>query len=81
MRILDRVQREKKRVTSFVSWCGGLPEPSAADVPFGYKFSWSPKAVLTAAGNDAQYKLAGQVRYPNLRHVWTAIQLYKADVC
>jgi alpha-aminoadipic semialdehyde synthase len=26
-------------------------------VPLGYKFSWSPKAVLTAALNPAQYKL------------------------
>ncbi|KAI9639515.1 Saccharopine dehydrogenase-domain-containing protein [Dioszegia hungarica] len=61
MRILSRVKRENKRVTSFVSWCGGLPEPAASNVPFGYKFSWSPKAVLTAAGNDARYKLGGKV--------------------
>lgn len=61
MRILSRVTRENKRVTSFVSWCGGLPEPAASNVPFGYKFSWSPKAVLTAAGNDARYKLGGKV--------------------
>jgi hypothetical protein len=26
-------------------------------VPLGYKFSWSPKAVLTAALNPASYKL------------------------
>jgi alpha-aminoadipic semialdehyde synthase len=32
MRILDRVRREGKSVTSFVSWCGGLPEPSASNV-------------------------------------------------
>jgi alpha-aminoadipic semialdehyde synthase len=32
MRILDRVKREGKRVTSFVSWCGGLPEPAASNV-------------------------------------------------
>lgn len=32
MRILDRVQREGKTVTSFVSWCGGLPEPAASNV-------------------------------------------------
>jgi hypothetical protein len=32
MRILDRVRREGKKVTSFVSWCGGLPEPSASNV-------------------------------------------------
>ncbi|WRT66305.1 uncharacterized protein IL334_003260 [Kwoniella shivajii] len=61
MRILDRVQREGKKVTSFVSWCGGLPEPSASDVPLRYKFSWSPKAVLTAAQNDAHYKLNNEI--------------------
>lgn len=61
MRILERVQREGKRVTSFVSWCGGLPEPSASNVPLAYKFSWSPRAVLTASQNDALYKLDGTV--------------------
>ena len=75
MRILDQVEREKKKVTSFVSWCGGLPEPAASNVsdetlvfnradikvPLGYKFSWSPRAVLTAAQNDAKFKLNGQV--------------------
>lgn len=59
MRIMERVQREGKRVTSFVSWCGGLPEPSASNVPLAYKFSWSPRAVLTASQNDAHYKLDG----------------------
>lgn len=60
MRILDRVKREGKKVRSFVSWCGGLPEPGASNVPLGYKFSWSPKAVLTAALNDARFKLDGK---------------------
>jgi alpha-aminoadipic semialdehyde synthase len=32
MRILDRVRREGKKVISFISWCGGLPEPSASNV-------------------------------------------------
>jgi hypothetical protein len=32
MRILDRVKRDGRRVSSFVSWCGGLPEPSASNV-------------------------------------------------
>ncbi|WVQ99333.1 hypothetical protein IAU59_006466 [Kwoniella sp. CBS 9459] len=56
MRILDKVKREGKKVKSFVSWCGGLPELSASNVPLRYKFSWSPKAVLTAAQNDAHFK-------------------------
>ncbi|WVQ72546.1 hypothetical protein IAR50_002103 [Cryptococcus sp. DSM 104548] len=60
MRIMERVKREGKKVKSFVSWCGGLPERSASRVPLGYKFSWSPKAVLTAAQNDAMFKLDGK---------------------
>lgn len=62
MRILERVKREGKQVKSFVSWCGGLPELSASKVPLRYKFSWSPKAVLAAAQNDASFKLGGKVR-------------------
>ncbi|ODO08112.1 hypothetical protein I350_03696 [Cryptococcus amylolentus CBS 6273] len=60
MRIMERVKREGKKVKSFVSWCGGLPERSASKGPLGYKFSWSPKAVLTAAQNDAMFKLDGK---------------------
>ena len=63
MRILERAQKEGRKVTSFVSWCGGLPEPGASNVPLGYKFSWSPRAVLTAAQNDARYKLNDKVCY------------------
>ena len=33
------------------------PSATNGQVPLGYKFSWSPKAVLTAALNPAQYKL------------------------
>lgn len=61
MRIMERAEREGKQVTSFVSWCGGLPEASASNVPLAYKFSWSPKAVLTASGNPAHFKLNNEV--------------------
>lgn len=43
------------KIKSFISWCGGLPAPEASNVPLGYKFSWSPRGVLTASGNDAIY--------------------------
>ena len=48
---------------SFTSFCGGLPAPEAAEgVPLGYKFSWSPRGVLRAAGEGAKFLLSGQVR-------------------
>ena len=60
--LLSQLQKENKRVTSFTSFCGGLPAPEHADVPLKYKFSWSPKGVLTAASNSALFKLHGEVR-------------------
>ncbi|EIW77770.1 hypothetical protein CONPUDRAFT_128756 [Coniophora puteana RWD-64-598 SS2] len=61
--LLDKLKSENKRVTSYISFCGGLPAPEHADVPLGYKFSWSPKGVLTAAKNSAVFKLNGKPRH------------------
>ncbi|MDP6069348.1 MAG: saccharopine dehydrogenase C-terminal domain-containing protein [Alphaproteobacteria bacterium] len=55
MRTIDRIRDGGGQVTGFRSYCGGLPAPEANDNPFGYKFSWSPRGVLTAAANDALY--------------------------
>ncbi|KAI0268740.1 Saccharopine dehydrogenase-domain-containing protein [Gloeopeniophorella convolvens] len=58
--LLSRLRAENKQIVSFTSFCGGLPAPEAADVPLGYKFSWSPRGVLRAAGEGASFRLAGQ---------------------
>ncbi|KAH7919203.1 hypothetical protein BV22DRAFT_1023405 [Leucogyrophana mollusca] len=58
--LLSKLKAENKRVTSFTSFCGGLPAPESADVPLGYKFSWSPRGVLNAALNSARFKLDGK---------------------
>lgn len=60
-KIIDEVQALGKHITSFTSWCGGLPAPEAADNPLGYKFSWSPRGVLLAALNDARYLRDGAI--------------------
>ncbi|KAF8930031.1 Saccharopine dehydrogenase-domain-containing protein [Dissophora ornata] len=57
MKMIDEVKAEGGKVTSFVSWCGGLPAPEASDVPLSYKFSWSPRGVLTAGLNDAKFRM------------------------
>ena len=44
--LLRQLEKEKKQVLSFTSFCGGLPAPEASDVLLGYKFSWSPRVVL-----------------------------------
>ncbi|KAG1727784.1 Saccharopine dehydrogenase-domain-containing protein [Suillus paluster] len=58
--LLAQLKRDNRRVVSFTSFCGGLPAPECADVPLGYKFSWSPRGVLNAALNGARFKLSGK---------------------
>ncbi|PAV69441.1 hypothetical protein WR25_09044 isoform A [Diploscapter pachys] len=57
----DDVTGHGGRVTSFVSFCGGLPAPECSDNPLRYKFSWSPKGVLTALMNPAKYRKNGKI--------------------
>jgi alpha-aminoadipic semialdehyde synthase len=59
MRIIDNVRARGGRITSFKSYCGGLPAPEANDNPFGYKFSWAPRGVLLACRNSAMYRMDG----------------------
>lgn len=55
MKIIDDIKGRGGHVTSFSSVCGGLPAPEAADNPLQYKFSWSPRGVISASQNDAKY--------------------------
>lgn len=60
MKIIHRVQKSDGEISSFRSWCGGLPAPEANTNPLGYKFSWSPRGVLLAGRNAAHYQEDGQ---------------------
>ena len=61
MRIIDDVQGRGGKVTSFRSYCGGLPAPEHNTNPFGYKFSWAPRGVLVASRNGAEYLAGGRL--------------------
>ena len=61
MRIILDVQNAGGKILSFRSYCGGLPAPDANTNPWGYKFSWSPMAVLRAGNNNARYLKNGTV--------------------
>jgi len=60
MRIVHDVEKKGGKITSFMSYCGGLPAPEANTNPYGYKFSWSPKGVLLAGKNNAKYRRKGK---------------------
>ena len=59
--LISKLQAQNKRIVSFTSFCGGLPAPDVPIVPLRYKFSWSPRAVLSAALNPARYRLNNEV--------------------
>ena len=61
MQVIHTEQRAGGTLVGFTSWCGGLPAPEANDNPFGYKFSWAPRAVLVAARSDARWLQDGDV--------------------
>ncbi|MCF7912996.1 MAG: saccharopine dehydrogenase NADP-binding domain-containing protein [Candidatus Cloacimonetes bacterium] len=61
MKIFDEVKDKGGKIVSFMSYCGGLPAPKDNTNPLGYKFSWAPKGVLIAAGNNAQYLRDGEI--------------------
>lgn len=63
MRIIDHVHEKGGKVEEFYSICGALPSPEACNNPFNYKFSWSPKGVVLASNNDANYLRQGKTTY------------------
>jgi saccharopine dehydrogenase-like NADP-dependent oxidoreductase len=60
-RVIDDVNNRGGQVSSFSSYCGGLPAPDANTNPWGYKFSWSPRGVVMAGKNAGRYLREGEV--------------------
>ena len=55
LKMIAEARQEGGEIVGFASLCGGLPAPEAATNKLGYKFSWSPKGVLTASKNPASF--------------------------
>jgi len=60
-RVIDGIHGKGGKVKSFVSWCGGIPLPEHSCNPLGYKFSWSPRGVLSASTKDSRYLQDGKI--------------------
>ncbi|CAK7566655.1 MAG: saccharopine dehydrogenase (NADP+, L-glutamate-forming) [Sporothrix epigloea] len=61
VKTIDEVHKEGGKITSFLSYCGGLPAPEDSGNPLGYKFSWSPRGVLLALRNSASFYKDGKI--------------------
>ena len=62
MEIIDKVHDANGSIDGFYSLCGALCDVESSQNPFRYKFSWSPKGVVMASNNDAQYLMNDEVR-------------------
>ncbi len=64
--VIRRVRREGEEILDFACYAGGLPAPADNNNPWGYKLSWSPRAVLVSARSDVRYLRGGEVQeFPN----------------
>ncbi|EER23535.1 saccharopine dehydrogenase, putative [Coccidioides posadasii C735 delta SOWgp] len=61
VKTITEVHAAGGKITSFLSYCGGLPAPECSDNPLGYKFSWSSRGVLLALRNAAKYYKDGKI--------------------
>ncbi|KAJ7980507.1 Lysine-ketoglutarate reductase/saccharopine dehydrogenase [Quillaja saponaria] len=61
MKMINQARARKGKIKSFISYCGGLPSPAAANNPLAYKFSWSPAGAIRAGRNSATYRSQGKM--------------------
>jgi len=55
-KLIDEIQEDGGRITSFFSHCGGLVAPESDDNPWHYKISWNPRNVVMAGKAGAIFK-------------------------
>ena len=60
MKMINHARKQKGKIKSFTSYCGGLPSPEAANNPLAYKFSWSAVRAIRAGDDPATYKDHGE---------------------
>ncbi len=59
-KMFHEIRSEGGIIKSYVSLCGALPSPENSDCPLGYKFSWSPRGVLTAATRPTKFRVGNE---------------------
>lgn len=80
MKVIDEVHEQGGKMITFKSYCGGLVAPESNDNPWGYKFTWNPRAVVMAgqggdaAGIAAQYMENGKVKYIPYTRLFSSLE-------
>lgn len=71
MKLINEIQHQGGKITSFKSYTGGLVAPESNDNPWGYKFSWNPRNVVLAGQGTAQYLNKGQLKFIPYNRLYT----------
>lgn len=61
-KLIDDIQSEGGKITSFLSHCGGLVAEENDDNPWHYKISWNPRNVVMAGKAGAHFKQNGAIQ-------------------
>jgi saccharopine dehydrogenase-like NADP-dependent oxidoreductase len=72
MKLVDRINHEGGKITSFQSHCGGLVAPESDDNPWHYKISWNPRNIVLAGKAGAHYIENGHEIKLNHQELFTA---------
>ena len=68
-KLIDEIQEDGGRITSFLSHCGGLVSKESDQNSWHYKISWNPRNVVTAGRAGASFRYNGDYQilsYPEL---------------
>lgn len=80
MKVIDEVKSKGGKIITFKSYCGGLIAPESNDNPWGYKFTWNPRAVVVAGqsgdgtGATAQYLENGGIKFVPYQRLFSTIE-------
>ncbi|KAL4589354.1 hypothetical protein LXL04_002260 [Taraxacum kok-saghyz] len=77
MKMINEARAQGGKIKSFVSNCGGIPSPAAANNPLAYKFSWNPAGAIRAGRNPATYKQDGGIVHVDGDNLYDSATKYR----
>ena len=69
-KIIDTIQAEGGKISSFKSHCGGLVSPKSDNNPWHYKISWNPRNIVLAGQQGAIFRQNGIIKELNYHTIF-----------
>ncbi|KAK1416425.1 hypothetical protein QVD17_32216 [Tagetes erecta] len=77
MKMINQAHAQGGKIRSFVSNCGGIPSPAAANNPLAYKFSWNPAGAIRAGCNPATYRQDGETLHVDGGNIYVSATKFR----